>query len=236
MWALLEKFIKKRAFLDPQLAIVSFTFDDAPLSAFMNGGAILEACGFRGTYYVSSGMVGNATEVGKLADFETIAEFHKRGHEIANHSYSHINCEQSGPIRMLKNIRRNANELHAVITRNFSYPYGAANASSRCVARLCTSSARGISHGINKGTVDLMNLRAVRVYNRFGIDKCLELISECAKSGGWLIFYTHDVGDAPSDYGCTSDRFTELVQAVSLRKMLVLTVNDALNTIRNCNP
>ncbi|MDY0093815.1 MAG: polysaccharide deacetylase family protein [Candidatus Vecturithrix sp.] len=231
MWTLLEKIIRKRAFIDSKLAMVSFTFDDAPFSAFLKGGTILEEFGYRGTYYVSAGIAGESTEVGSLADLETIVEFQKRGHEIANHTYSHINCEHSSPIDMLKNIRRNSNELQAVITRNFSYPYGAANASSRCVARICTSSARGISHGINKGAIDLMNLRASRVYNRLGIDKCLDLISDCAECGGWLIFYTHDVCEKPSDYGCKPEQLVELIKAISCKNLSVMTVREALVAI-----
>ena len=76
-----------------------------------------------------------------------------------------------------------------------------------------------------------MYLEAVRIYDRLGMEKCLELVSECATEGGWLIFYTHDVCDEPSDYGCTPDQLTELVQAVFRENLPVLTVQKAVNLI-----
>lgn len=211
--------------------MVSFTFDDAPLSSFVNGGKILEKNNFRGTYYISAGLIGSSSEVGKLADLQTITNFYRNGHEIANHTYSHINCAESNTTSMVRSIRKNRNALDGIMSNNFSYPYGAVDVSSRCAARFCSSSARGIWFGINRGVIDLMYLKAVKIYSRMGIERCLELVSECATQGGWLIFYTHDVCEKPSDYGCTPDQLTELVQAVSCKRLPVLTVQNAMNII-----
>ena len=46
--------------------IVSFTFDDAPKSAFDTGGKILREHGARGTFYVSLGLLDSETEVGRI--------------------------------------------------------------------------------------------------------------------------------------------------------------------------
>lgn len=231
MWLVLDKLVRRRVPLDSKLAMVSFTFDDAPLSSFTNGGMILEENGFRGTYYVSIGLIGRSVEVGQITDLKTIKEYNSRGHEIANHTYAHINCEDSSPIHMIQNIRKNKKELEGIMSNNFSYPYGSADASSRCFARFCTSSARGIWSGINRGVIDSMNLRAVRIYNRFGIEKCLDLVKECSTAGGWLIFYTHDVCDKPSDYGCTPAQLTDVVHAVSREDLPALTVQKAMDLI-----
>ena len=233
MWFLLEKIIRKRVLLDSKLAMVSFTFDDSPITSFTNGGRILEENGFRGTYYISAELMGSLAEVGRLTDLKTITDFNGRGHEIANHTDLHINCKDSSPFSMARSIRKNRKKLDGIITNNFSYPFGAVDASSRCVARLCTSSARGTWSGINRETIDPMYLKAVRVYSRLGVEKCLDLVSECATQGGWLIFYTHDVCDEPSDYGCTPDQLTKLVQAVSQNNLPVLTVQKAMDTIQN---
>ncbi len=234
MWSLVEKIISRPILLDPKLALVSFTFDDAPLSSFINGGKILEAYGFRGTYYVSSGLIGKFNQTGRIVDLQTITEFHDRGHEIANHTDSHLNCKDSGPISMAWSIRKNKKKLNGIMSDNFSFPFGSAVASSRCVARICTSSARGIGYNINRGLIDPMYLMAVRVYNRLGIEKCLDLVLECTRNGGWLIFYTHDVCDEPSDYGCTVEQFAELVKSVSYNGLSVFTVKKALNIIEGC--
>lgn len=234
MWSLVEKIINRPILLDSKLAMVSFTFDDAPLSSFTNGGKILEENGFRGTYYISSSLIGQSSETGRITDLQTILEFHGRGHEIANHTDTHLICKDTSPLRMALSIQKNKKQLKGIISNNFSYPYGSADASSRCIARICTSSARGIGFGINRGWIDPAYLEAVRIYNRRGIEKCLDLVSACAKDGGWLIFYTHDVCDEPSDYGCKVEQFAELVKAVSYKELSVFTVKNALNIIEGC--
>ena len=139
---------------------------------------------------------------------------------------------QGKDLRHLKSaVKKNKERLTGIVSDHFSYPYGANNIYSRIAARLCTGSARGISHGINRDIIDLMHLNAVRIYNRLGIEPCLDMISECASNGGWLIFYTHDVSEKPSDFGCTPDQFKKCVHEVSNNKLPVLPVQKALNTI-----
>lgn len=231
MWSILEKILRKRVRLYSKQAIVSFTFDDAPVSSFIKGGKILEVNGFRGTYYVSAGLIEQSTEVGKIADLRTIKKFHGRGHEIANHTYGHINCRNSNLIHMVKDVRKNSKRLDGLVNNNFSYPYGAIDSEAYCAACLCTTSARGISFGINRDIIDPINLKAVKIYSRLGIDAGLDLISECATQGGWLIFYTHDVCDNPSDYGCTPEQLTKLVEMASINKLSILTMEKAMESI-----
>lgn len=212
-------------------AVVSFSFDDAPISSFIVGGKILEEYGYRGTYYISAGLIEQTTVVGRISGIETIRAFHKRGHEIGNHTYDHMDCQKASLLGILKSVRRNRRRLTGIMSGSFAYPYGARNARARVAARLCAGSARGISFGINKNVVDLMDLKAARVYRRDSMDDCLELVSECARRGGWLIFYTHDVCDEPSDFGCTPEQLTRLVRAVHDNKLTVATVGKALQLI-----
>ncbi|WP_289022050.1 polysaccharide deacetylase family protein [Desulfobacter postgatei] len=228
---MLEKITKKRICLDTKLTIVSFTFDDAPLSSFTLAGEILEKHGFRGTYYVSAGLLEKTTEVGKIVSLGTIVEYRQRGHEIANHTYGHINSENCDPIDLIQNIQENKKKFDGIISSSFSYPYGAVNSAARFAARICTTSARGISSGINRGIINPMDLRAVRIYNRLGIKNCLDMVSDCATHGGWLIFYTHDVCDNPSSYGCTPEQFNNLVQTVVSKNLTVLTVQQVMERI-----
>jgi hypothetical protein len=66
------------------------------------------------------------------------------------------------------------------------------------------TSCRGIFGGINAPDLDLNLLRANSLYG--DVDQLThveKLISENKAKRGWLIFYTHDVRDNPSRYGCT---------------------------------
>ena len=72
--------------------VVSFTFDDFPRSAWVNGGAILEKYDRRGTYYTAMGMAGTANNLGPLFDLDDLRAAHAHGHEIACHTYHHRDC------------------------------------------------------------------------------------------------------------------------------------------------
>ena len=60
--------------------IVSFTFDDVPDSALRVGAAILEACGVRGTFYISGGLEGQVEPDRTLIDAAGCRELVARGH------------------------------------------------------------------------------------------------------------------------------------------------------------
>ena len=51
----------------PPRPMLSFTFDDAPLSAVQAGAQVLEARGVRGTYYVAAGLAGQEAPMGICA-------------------------------------------------------------------------------------------------------------------------------------------------------------------------
>ena len=61
-----------------------------------------------------------------------------------------------------------------------------------------------------------------------GVDRYFD---EAVESGGWLIFYGHDVADAPSPYGCTPDLMRHALQAAGKRDMPIVTVAEALRRI-----
>jgi cytosine/adenosine deaminase-related metal-dependent hydrolase len=93
-------------------------------------------------------------------------------------------------------------------------------------------SARGILPGVNRDVIDLQFLRASPLVDReidtTGVDRYFD---EAVESGGWLIFYGHDVADAPSPYGCTPDLMRHALQAAGKRNMPIVTVAEALRRI-----
>ena len=214
--------------------VVSFTFDDAPRSAGVTGGAILKAAGAAGTYYVCGALsqLGNG---GYLSTNE-LEDLNARGHEIACHTYSHPKLPDLTTDELRAEIDRNAAFLkHCcgdVGPYNFSYPYGAVSPGAKRVAGKYYSSCRGTSHGINTGTLDLSLLKAVRIYeNRTKLEDIEKWFDKLCETKGWLIFYTHDVGNSPSAFGTSIRLFESCVVGARRRNFHILTVRDAMNTI-----
>jgi peptidoglycan/xylan/chitin deacetylase (PgdA/CDA1 family) len=213
--------------------MVSFTFDDAPISAATGGAALLEQHNARGTFYVAGGLAeswsGNWTTVGA----NDIVGLHRRGHEIACHTFSHKRATDLSEAAMATEVENNRRYLQAldpsIAIENFAYPYGIGSMLRKTQLGKIFHSSRGILPGINSGTVDLQYLRAMPLIDkdidRGAIDRAFD---EAVASNGWLIFYSHDVEPEPSPYGCSPALLRHALDAAARRSMPALSIAEAL--------
>jgi len=213
--------------------MVSFTFDDIPLSAATVGAPLLEDFGGRGTFYVAGGLVSRHTDQGESIDTGGIVRLHRSGHEIACHTFSHqraIDLDATAMAAELEQNRRFLEGLDASIKlENFAYPYGLATVARKRQLTSNFRSARGILPGVNSGTIDLQFLRSTPLIDkdidRAGVDRAFD---ETVATSGWLIFYTHDVADTPSPWGCTPGLLRHALEAAKRRNMPMVSVAEAL--------
>lgn len=217
--------------------IVSFTFDDFPKSAFATGGRILEDHNARGTYYACMAFAGTTASSGRMFDTDDVREAHRRGHEIACHTYSHIDCSTVPTARLLADTDENAvafaSLLGAFAPVSFAYPYAQPALRAKVALIRRFTSCRGGRPGINVGTVDLGELRATEIkHPRLDLNAMHALIDRNVMAGGWLIFFTHDVAERPSPFGCTPANF-EAVVARAAKRCRILPVGQAAALIRD---
>lgn len=89
--------IRVAPFKGDRVAAISYTFDDGLKDQADVAVPMLEQCGFRGTFFIVAGCVSetNAEAAAKkpgafgAITWERLKEMSDRGHEIANHSWSH---------------------------------------------------------------------------------------------------------------------------------------------------
>ena len=213
--------------------MVSFTFDDVPKSAATVGAAILEAHDVHGTFYVIGSQVGTTSALWDMVDGEDIVALHRRGHEIACHTFSHKRACDLDAETLNAEVDRNQHYLRSLDSsiriENFAYPFGYGSFVRKRQLKTLFKSCRSIVPGVNSGTVDLQFLRAMplidRRIDRDGIERAFD---EAQTANGWLIFYTHDVADEPSPYGCSPALLNEALEAASRRKIPVLNMAEAL--------
>ena len=219
-----------------QEAQVSFTFDDAPHSAFEQGGEILTRYGFLGTYYIALTFLDN-----QLSDE---ASFSKRdlekalavGHELACHTFKHIDLSKTNLLDSIKDIKKNGALFRNLFPdrelRNFSYPFGAETLAIKKFLGQEFRSARGIGHGLNTGKVDLANLKTIKLYrDRLSLEDIAKHMDQAKFRRAWLIFYTHDVQENPSPYGCTPEYFEAVVKMCADADIQVKTIDKTLDLI-----
>lgn len=213
--------------------IVSFTFDDFPQSALQLGGSILKSYGVRGTYYAAMGLMNQVNNLGRQFSAEDLAHCLQDGHELGSHTFDHLSC-RSVPYRDFQTNILNGVEAVNQLTGNglshqFSYPYGHVTFLAKRWISNNFSSCRGIYPGINDSPIDLNLLKANSLYSHsFDLDVIKHLFEVNERSKGWLIFYTHDVSENPSPFGCKPREFESVVKLAIKRHVPIVTVGQAI--------
>src|ERR1700744_535318 len=219
--------------LKSEQPMVSFTFDDIPRSAATVGAPMLEEAGGRGTFYVAGGLINQPNNQCDGIDPDGIVKLCRDGHEIACHTFSHRRAIDLDATAMAAEIVQNRRYLEgldaSIRLENFAYPFGLATLARKRQLTRSFRSARGIQPGVNSGTIDLQFLRSTPLIDkdidRTGIDRVFD---EAVRTSGWLIFYTHDVADSPSPWGCTPGLLRHALDAAKRHNMPMVSVAEAL--------
>lgn len=196
--------------------VVTISFDDVPRSALQLGAEILEAAGVRGTYYVAGGLAGGQ-ENGKPCHLSRdLARAHQAGHEIASHGFAHVSFPCLSPEDAESALLQNDLYLEPILGRervqHFAYPFGECALKDKRLVASRFVSGRGVRGGLNNGICDLTDLRANALYEREFDERAVHgLIERAASARAWLIFFTHDIADDPSDYGLSPRRLKQVI-------------------------
>ncbi|HSZ97370.1 MAG TPA: polysaccharide deacetylase family protein [Bradyrhizobium sp.] len=214
-------------------AMVSFTFDDFPDSAADVGVPILDRHDAKATFYVAGSQVGKWSDHWQGVAADKIVELHRRGHEIACHTFSHVRATDLDATRLAAEIDDNRRYLlgldPSIRIDNFAYPYGLGSVWRKPQLAKTFRSSRSIIPGINSGVVDLQYLRSTPLINHHIDEEDIDRVFDAlVDSNGWLIFYGHDVASEPSPYGCTPSLLRYATEAATKRNVAIMTVAGAL--------
>jgi peptidoglycan/xylan/chitin deacetylase (PgdA/CDA1 family) len=213
--------------------IISFTFDDVPVSACDAGVRILEQYGVRGTFYVAGAGCGAASPVGLLASVEQLRAVWAKGHEIGCQTYSHTAVSRISRAKLEQELSRNRSVLKniddSLAVENFAYPYGDLSFRARRYLETRFDSCRSVDRGINTTVADLGALKSWPLENA-SIDraKMTDLIDATVAANGWLVFFSHDVTAQPSRFGISPDLLDWAVRKAVQSGCALLPVAEAL--------
>ncbi len=201
---------------------VSFTFDDFPMSAAQKGATILDKANVKGTFYTSVGLMGLKMYGVEMFSANQLRALIKNGHEIGCHTYSHFDFYQGGHCASGLNLELNQNliELQKIVgpysMQSFAFPKGRVTLAGKTILARKFESCRGVKYGINYPGDDLNQLKSVPLYaSSFNAQQISKIVKDAVDNHGWLIFYTHDVGETvTSPFGCTIKQFELVLQIV----------------------
>jgi peptidoglycan/xylan/chitin deacetylase (PgdA/CDA1 family) len=218
----------------PERPTVSFSFDDAPATAVEQGAAILEAAGLRGTYFVAAGLAGRTGVMGRDASGEELMTAHRAGHELACHTFSHLDCGQAARAQIVSDAARNSDAFRAwgaPPPTTFAYPYGDVSVAAKRALGGRFGVLRALHHGLIGPGSDLNQAPAVGIEGADGEAIASAWIDRAAQANAWLILYTHDVTDQPSPFGCTPDALKRLVDEALEAGCEVVTVAEGAKRV-----
>lgn len=231
---LARSFPARRVDFAPARPIVSFSFDDVPVSALVNGAEVLERHGVRGTFFVAGGIAGGEHDGQPMLTTDDYRDLVRRGHEIGHHTFTHRTPWTLGRDYSADLVR---NDIYlapilGTAPRNFAFPYGRSSPGARDLVARRFRSSRGVETGINRQASDLDLLRAVGIEGHMRAEDMTRWIDELSASPGWLIFLTHDVQERPSSFGTTPDILDALVAHAIASGAEVLTIDAALDRLK----
>jgi peptidoglycan/xylan/chitin deacetylase (PgdA/CDA1 family) len=214
----------------------SISFDDIPHSAARIGAPILEAAGLRGTYYICGGHSGKTFEGRPQHEVADLIQLQRAGHEIACHTFGHPNVVNLNDQARARDVEENAifvrDKLQGPTPTSFAYPFGRVSGAAKAFYAGRFMTCRGVYTGVNSGKMDFSELRGVGIERRkHDMGRVRSLIDEAKAKNGWLIFFTHDVDDQPTDHGCRPKDLEDVIQALSDAGVATLPVRDVATKV-----
>lgn len=230
----LARFLERRdADISSSKGVVTFTFDDAYSAACNVGAGIIEDAGGHATYYVCGGLDQSRTGDGKYHSRGDLSRLQERGHEVACHGFGHLNYQETTSDEIRRDLDRNAEyfaESGIRKARNFAYPYGCVSPQVKAVCAPRFHSMRGVQASTNRSRVDLSLLKSVPLYSSTLEPADISgLIERERASGGWLIFFSHDVTDQPNDFDVKPELLRWAANETLRCELPLLSVQEALD-------
>jgi len=218
--------------------LISFTFDDFPRSALLNGGTILKRFGLTGTYFTAMGLIGKDSPSGQIAGVDDLRKALEDGNELGCHTYAHCHSWQTPTSEFEESVKLNGAAIGELVPgfrfTSFSYPISEPRPLSKRAVSKYFQCCRAGGQTLNKRTADLNQLAAYFLErSKNGLQEVRELIDQNKQDCGWIIFATHDITDNPSPYGCTPEFFEKVVKYAVDSGAEVLPVIQALKRIQS---
>jgi peptidoglycan/xylan/chitin deacetylase (PgdA/CDA1 family) len=178
------------------------------------------------------GLMGQVNALGQQFCAEDLQTLLRDGHELGSHTFGHLSCRSTSLAGFEADVLKGKRAVEQLTGGNqphtFSYPFGHVTWRAKKSIGALVTSCRGIMPGINESVVDLNLLQANSLYSRSfdpdAIDRLLQLNN---RRHGWLLFYTHDIADGPSAFGCRRAEFEIAVKMACQSGAHILPVGQA---------
>ncbi len=236
-----HKFFIKPKFMKLECGVLSICFDDFPRSAWKIAGPLLAQYDARATYFVSGALCGRNHMGIELFTEKDLLEAQESGHEIGCHTYDHYSALKVAVGDFERSIQRNRRFLHERLNgepiESFAFPYNHVSLLSKIAVARQFRTARGVGSGVNSNWIDLSEVAGVNLSlteaggysaDQPGFLDMDRLIAQTAQQRKWLVVYTHDVSETPSEHGCRLRGLESLLIQAKQNGLVVKPIRDVI--------
>ena len=216
--------------------MVSFSFDDTPASAVRVAGPMLTERGLKGTYFFCAGLAGTSAHMGDYAARGDMLAVDAAGHEVACHTYSHLDCGQANGAAVAADLDHNARTIRewgvAQPMETFAYPFGDVGFPAKAEVAKRFSLSRALHHGLIESGADLNQAPAIGIEGTHGEALAHEWIGRAKQRRAWLILFTHGVGETHTPFGASTTAFAGLMDRTISEGFDIVTVAEGARRMR----
>jgi len=230
----------KPRFLRLEQGALSICFDDFPQSAWSIAGPILADHGVHATYFVSGGLCNEVCQGIKQFTDRDLQEVWSAGHEIGCHTYDHVNALKVSTRAFKESIDKNTKffqeRLGNVTIDNFAFPYNAATLQTKLLVGRRFNSGRGIGDRLIRGWSDFSELTSFNLSLLYSTrasqtttrNELPLLMERAVKERKWLVVYTHDISDHPTEHGNRTRDFEDLILQAKQAGLAIKPIRDVI--------
>lgn len=236
-------FIKRPADLSTPLKpfaepILTITFDDGWESAYSVGLPIMQQNGIRSTQYILAGEFNNMAYLSP----KQVKSFQQYNHEIAAHSFSHMNLTAASP----KDLQREVVESKQVLEKRFGMikefasPLGAQNEETlKLIAQNYRSQRNTAADPATLGDEDVNTAQNFNQYNIIAYtvrrsttpEDIQRLVNYAVQRKAWVVLTYHQLVDDGGEFSVAKDRFESQMKMLFQAPIRTATMGEVLDAI-----
>ena len=214
-------------------SIASITFDDFPRSSWRVGGTILARYNASATFYVSGALCGQRVSGVDYYDADDLTAVYAAGHEIGSHTFAHHDVRMVADADLVADVSKNERfiqeHLGDCVPETFAYPFCETSLRAKILFSRHFACCRGGEPGVNRGLLDLGQLKVLQLDNRtWQIHLLEQVVAFAAKQPCWMIFLAHDISESPTPFGITPSMLHDVLGKLGNAGIEILTMKNAM--------
>jgi peptidoglycan/xylan/chitin deacetylase (PgdA/CDA1 family) len=208
--------------------MVTLTFDDGFESQYQNAKPMLDAAGYKATFYVVSGFVNTPDYMTS----EEVQNLDKDGMEIGAHTRTHSDLVALTADQLQAEIAGSKADLESLLSKpitTFDYPFGTYdNQVVQAVKDAGFTGARSVNAGFNTKNSDKFLLNDQHLENTVTVAQAQQWIDQAIANKTWLIMEIHDQNANGDQWSNSPATMQGIINYLKQKDVKVVTLNQGL--------